>query len=427
MILRDVQQIYRDYESAKSIYAAYGVNTDQAIETFLSIPISLHNWQGDDVRGFENLGAVASENVVTGNYPGRARNGVELRADMDTAFSLSPVRPRVNLHSIYAEPGTTDRRDVTVEDFQGWIDWAREKGYSMDFNVSFFAHPKIKDGFSLASPDKETRKYWIDAAIGGRRIANEIGKALGEPCINNIWIPDGLKDVPANRFRYRNYLEESLNYIFEETFDRNHMRDVLEGKLFGIGTEAFTVGSHEFYLSYAVKHHKGVCMDTGHYHPTESVVDKISAVCHSVDTLMLHISRGLRWDSDHVLIQNDELSGLMQQIVRGKLYDCDKVFLGLDYFDASINRVAAFVIGLRAAGKALLDALLEPYALLDEAEQNGDFTTRLALLEEFKNLPSCAVWDYLCAKTGKPVGREWLDVLKRYETNVMLQRKYTLA
>ena len=419
---RNPEQILRAYEDAKKVYAAYGVDTDAAIEILKTIPITLHNWQGDDVVGFEKHEGVHSENLVTGNYPGRARNGDEMRMDIDTAFSFSPTKPRVNLHSMYGEPGTTERNLQTTEDFRGWIDWAKSRGYALDFNVSFFTHPRMLDGCSLASPDKATREYWIKAGKSGRAIANDIGRELGEVCINNIWVPDGTKDIPADRFAYRQRLADSLDEILSVSYDKANVRDVLEGKLFGIGTECFTVGSHEFYIAYAATHGIGVCMDTGHYHPTESIVDKISSVYPYIDTLLLHISRGVRWDSDHVLLQGDDLSAIMQQVVRGHLYDSGKVFMGLDYFDATVNRVAAWAIGLRAAGKALLDALIEPYPLLQKAEIDGDLTARLALLDEFRNLPSNAVWDYLCYTRGVPVGTEWIDQLKAYEANVQSKR-----
>lgn len=422
MFKSDKEQIQKSYEAAKKVYAAYGVDTDKAIEIFNQIPIALHNWQGDDVTGFEKNGDVVSQNLVTGNYPGRARNGKELRTDIETAFSFSPVKPRVNIHSMYGEPGTTPRNKLTVEDFRLWIDWAKKNKYAIDFNVSFFTHPMMNNGFSLACHDKKTRDFWIEAGKGGRQIANDIGKELGETCINDIWIPDGLKDLPANRYAYRQYLTDSLDQMLETKYDRKNMRDVLEGKLFAIGVETFTVGSHEFYLGYAAKKGTGVCMDTGHYHPTESIVDKISSVYNFIDTLLLHISRGVRWDSDHVLLQGDDLSGIMQEVVRGELYKGDKLFMGLDYFDASINRVAAWTIGLRAAGKALLSALLEPFALLNKAEADGDFTLRLALTDEFKNLPANAVWDYICLKNNKPIGTEWIEQMKKYEAEVMLKR-----
>lgn len=422
MFKSDKEQILKSYQAAKKLYAAYGVDTDKAIEIFNQIPIALNNWQGDDVTGFEKNGDVVSQNTVTGNYPGKARNGKELRMDIDTAFSFSPCKPRVNIHSMYGEPGTTPRNKLTTEDFRFWIDWAKKNNYAIDFNVSFFTHPMMNNGFSLASLDKKTRDFWIEAAKGGRQISNDIGNELGQTCINNIWIPDGLKDIPANRSTYRHYLEDSLNQILETKYERKNMRDVCEGKLFAIGVEAFTVGSHEFYLGYAAKKGIGVCMDTGHYHPTESIVDKISSVYNFIDTLLLHISRGIRWDSDHVLLQGDDLLGIMQEVVRGELYKGDKLFMGLDYFDGSINRVAAWTIGLRAAGKALLTALVEPFALLNKAERDGDFTLRLALTDEFKNLPINAVWDYVCLMNNKPVGTEWIEQMKKYEAEIMIKR-----
>ena len=414
MFVSNQNRILNNYDSARKIYADFGIDTDKVMEEFLTIPISLHCWQGDDVKGFEEVGDVASQNLVTGNYKGAARNATELRRDIDTAFSMSPCKHRVNLHSIYAEcKNPTPRNEVTVENFQNWIDWAKTNAYGLDFNASFFTHPMMVDGFSLASRKKEVRDYWVKAGIGAREISNEIGKQLGTTCVNNIWVPDGLKDIPANRLKYREYLKDSLDQIFEPAFDKKNVIDVLEGKLFGIGTECFTVGSHEFYLAYAAKNGVGVCMDTGHYHPTETVVDKISSMALLVDDLLLHISRGIRWDSDHVLIQGDDLTNLMLEMKRGGFFN--KIGMGLDYFDASINRVAAWVIGLRAAGKAILTALLEPSHLLETAEENGDFTSRLALMEEFKNLPINAVWDMLCLKTGTPLNTEWIEQLKKYE------------
>ena len=417
----DREVIVKSYETAQKIYAGFGVNTGQAMELFSNIPVSLHNWQGDDVKGFENLGNVESQNVVTGNYPGAARNGEDMRADIEKAFSLSPCKHRVNLHSMYAEPKTpTPRNEVSPEDFRKWIDWAKAKDLGLDFNASFFTHPMMVDGFSLASRRKDVRDYWIKAGKGARAISDAMGRELGTPCVNNIWVPDGMKDTPANRLIYRENLKDSLDRIFEANYSRENMYDVLEGKLFGIGVESFTVGSHEFYLAYAAKNGVGVCMDTGHYHPTESVVDKLSSVALLVDDVLLHISRGIRWDSDHVLIQGDELTALMQELKRGCFFG--KIAIGLDYFDATINRVAAWVIGLRAAGKAMLTALLEPTHLIEAAEASGDYTSRLALLEEFKNLPVNAVWDMLCVKNGVPVSSEWLDDLKSYENTVQNKR-----
>lgn len=417
----DRNEIVKAYDHAKKVYASFGVDTEKVMEEFEKHPISLHCWQGDDVKGFEDQGDVVSQNLVTGNYKGAARNGTELRQDIDKAFSMSPCKHRVNLHSMYAEsPVKTERNALKFADFEKWAVWAKENGYGVDFNASFFTHPMMKNGFSLASPEKEVRDYWIKAGIGAREISNEFGKYLGTPCINNIWIPDGLKDIPANRFKYREWLTDSLDQILNVKYDAKNMKDVLEGKLFGIGTESFVVGSHEFYLGYAAKHGCGVCMDTGHYHPTETVVDKLSAITMSLDYALLHISRGIRWDSDHVLIQGDDLSNLMFEMKRGNLFD--KVGMGLDYFDASINRVAAWTIGLRAFGKALLGALLEPSQMLFDAEAQEDFTTRLALIDEFKNLPINAVWDMLCLKQNIPVSTEWIDELKNYENTVQSKR-----
>jgi L-rhamnose isomerase len=422
MYKKDPDQIRKNYEAAKSVYAAFGVDTEQAIAEFLTIPVSLHCWQGDDVKGFENVGDVASQNVVTGNYPGAARNGSELRGDIEEALSMSPCKHRVNLHSIYAEPKKpTPRNELTAEDFRKWIDWAKTNKYALDFNASFFTHPMMVDGFSLASRRKDVRDYWIKAGIGSREISRDIGRELGECCVNNIWIPDGLKDIPANRRVYRENLIDSLDRIFELKTDRKYEIDVLEGKLFGIALESFTVGSHEFYLAYAAKKGVGVCLDTGHYHPTETVVDKLTSIGLLVDDVLLHISRGIRWDSDHVLIQGDDLLNLMLEMKRSRLFG--KIGMGLDFFDASINRVAAWVIGLRSAGKSILTALLEPSDLLEAAEAKGDFTSRLALMEEFKNLPINAVWEQVCLQTGVPINTEWIAQLKDYEEKVQSKRK----
>lgn len=421
MFVTDEDSVVKSYDLAKAAYAAFGVDTEKAMKCFREIPVSLHCWQGDDVHGFENQGDVASQNLVTGNYPGAARSGDELRSDIEKAFSMSPCMHRVNLHSMYAEPAVKkERNELTAEDFAGWIAWAKQNDYGLDFNASFFTHPMMVGGFSLASRDKSVRDYWIKAGKGAREISDFIGRALGTPCVNDIWVPDGLKDIPANRMLYRELLKDSLDQIFEKKYDKQNVIDVLEGKLFGIGTECFTVGSHEFYLAYAAKNNVGVCMDTGHYHPTETVIDKLSSVALLVDDILLHISRGVHWDSDHVLIQGDDLTGLMLEMKRGGLFGTVK--MGLDYFDASINRVAAWVIGLRAAGKAMLTALLEPTQLLEDAEMKGDYTSRLALMEEFKNLPVNAVWDMLCLNAGVPVGAAWLPELKKYEAQVQDKR-----
>lgn len=415
------EKIENAYSIAKERFSAFGVDTEKAIKKFSEIPISLHNWQGDDVKGFENLGDVASQNLVTGNYKGAARNADEMRMDIDKAFSMSPCKPKVNLHSMYAEPKSKkDRNEYTAEDFENWINWAKEKGYGLDFNASYFTHPMMDNGFSLASRNKKVRDYWIEAGKKSRDISLAMAEATGVPCYNNLWIPDGLKDVPANRNLYRQYLKDSLDQIYEKEIDKSKVIDTMEGKLFAIGVESFTVGSHEFYLAYAAKNNLSVTMDTGHYHPTEMVYDKITSATQILDHVLLHISRGIRWDSDHVLIQSDELTSLMTEVKRANLFD--KVGLGLDYFDASINRVAAWTIGLRAAGKALLTALLEPSDLLEKAEASGDFTTRLALTDEIRNLPVNAVWDMMCARKNVAVGDEWIDELKKYESDVQDKR-----
>jgi len=415
------KRINQNYQAAQSIYAEFGIDTEAAIAAFRQIPISLHCWQGDDVRGFEDVGGAASQNVVTGQYPGAARNGDELRRDIEQAFACSPCKHRVNLHSMYAEPvRPTPRNELTADDFSGWLAWAKGRGYGLDFNASFFTHPMMIDGFSLASRRRDVRDYWIKAGKSARAISAAFGRELGTPCVNNIWIPDGLKDIPANRRLYRENLLDSLDQIFAETYDHQDVIDVLEGKLFGIGLESFTVGSHEFYLAYAARHGIGVCLDTGHYHPTESVVDKLSAIALQIDDVLLHVSRGIRWDSDHVLIQGDDLSNLMLELKRGNFLG--QVHIGLDYFDASINRVAAWIIGLRSAGKALLSALLEPSHLVEEAEAAGAFTSRLILMEEFKNLPAQAVWDQLCLQQDAGVSTDWLQSLKRYEADVQSRR-----
>ena len=416
------EQILKSYELAKEVYKEYGVDTDKAIEKFNKVKVSLHCWQGDDVKGLEGQGDVASQNLVTGNYPGAARTGDELRSDIDKACSLSPLKHKVNLHSMYAEK-KNPRNDLTVKDFSNWIEWAKQKGYGLDFNASFFTHKMMNNGFSLACLDKATRDFWVEAGIDSREISLAMGKEIGEKCYNNIWIPDGLKDLPANRFRYRELLTDSLNRIFEKKYTAEEKKltaDVLEGKLFGIGTESFVVGSHEFYMGYAIKNGVGVCMDTGHYHPTETIIDKLSAVTPFVDDVLLHVSRGVRWDSDHVLLQGDDLYGIMQEMARGNLYG--KVGIGLDYFDASINRVAAWSIGLRAASKAILYSMLEPFAMIDKAELSGDFTSRLALIDEFKNLPFNAVWDYMLMNKNIAIGKDALAEVKSYEKNVLSKR-----
>lgn len=422
MIKKDRDIIQKRFDMAKKEFSAFGVDVDAAIDKFKTIPISIHNWLDDDVVGFEDVAGLHNENVVTGNYPGRARNGDDMRQDLEMAIGCCPAMPKLNLHTLYAEPTTKKgRNELETEDFRKWIDWAKAHHCGIDMNVSYFTHPNMENGFSLSSPNRKIRDFWVECGKGSRKISADIGKELGVVCVNNLWIPDGMKDVPVDRFGFRESLLESLDRIYEDKYDKTYTRDVLEGKVFGIGIEAFTVGSHDFYLGYAASRGIGVCFDTGHYLPTETIIDKLSSVHPFVDCIQLHLSRGIRWDSDHTLTLSDELIDIMHEMKRGSLYD-KNVFIGLDFFDATINRVAEWIIGMRSAGKALLIALLEPTALIKKAETDVDYTLRLSLVEEFKNLPYNDVWDYVCASTDSGVGMEWIDTIKQYEADVLLKR-----
>lgn len=413
------KNVIKNYELAKERYAAFGVNVDEALKKFSEVRISLHCWQGDDIRGFEEK-TTKSENVVTGNYPYAARNAAELRADIEKVYSLSPSKHKLNLHSVYAENTHTDRDAYDISAFSGWIDWAKKNKVGLDYNPSFFAHPMMDNGMSLASPKKDVREFWIRHGQSSREIAYGLGKALGETCVCNLWIPDGLKDDPADRLFYRRLLTDSLDKVFEKKYDKKYLVDTLEGKLFGIGTECFVVGSYDYYLAYALKHNVGICLDSGHFHPTENIADKFSALNDFVDDILLHISRGVRWDSDHVVTYGDMLTSIMTEAKRAGMLG--KLHIGLDYFDASVNRIFAWSIGLRNADRALLNALLEPTDLIKKAETDGDFGLRLALSEEAKALPSSAVWDYLCLSRGIPVGEDWINEVKDYEKNVLGKR-----
>jgi len=404
------------YEQARESYAALGVDTEKALEVLGRTPISVHCWQGDDVGGFESTSAgdPGGGLAVTGNYPGRARTPGELRADLEKVFSLVPGKHRLNLHAFYLETGgkKVDRDQIETSHFQGWIDWAKSLGIGMDFNPTCFAHPKAADGFTLAHRDKGIRDFWIEHAKRCRKIGADIGRALGSTCVTNVWIPDGYKDLPLDRVAPRKRLMESLDAIFAEKLPEKDEIDAVECKLFGIGSESYTAGSHEFYLAYAVSRQKAVCLDAGHFHPTETLADKISSVLLFVPRLLLHVSRGVRWDSDHVVILDDPTRAVMEELVRGDFLG--RTSIGLDYFDASINRVAAWVIGIRATQKALLLALLEPAKQLREAEESGNHTARLALLEEAKSLPWGAVWDEFCRRHNVPVGAAWLAEAEAY-------------
>jgi L-rhamnose isomerase len=452
--------IARAYESARARYGQWGVDTDRALEILRGIPISLHCWQGDDVGGFENDAGLTGGGIqATGNYPGKARTAAELRADLEQALRLIPGRHRVNLHASYAEkplpsplagegpevrgngakhrsatltPALSrrgrggkaskaiERDELTPEHFSRWIDWARSHGLGLDFNPTFFSHPLAADGFTLAHRDAGIRQFWVRHGIACRKIGAAFGRALGTPCITNVWIPDGYKDTPVDRRAPRELLKQSLDEIFREPLDPQFHLDAVESKLFGLGSESYVVGSHEFYLGYAIENEKLYCLDSGHYHPTEGIADKLSSVLMYLDQILLHVSRGVRWDSDHVVVMSDDLRAIAEEIVRGGFLH--RVHIGLDYFDASINRVAAWVIGARAMLRALLIALLEPTAKLREFEAAGDFTARLATLEEAKALPSGAVWDAYCLGQNVPPGLGWLDDVKHYERTVLAQR-----
>jgi L-rhamnose isomerase len=411
------------YEAARQRYAELGVDTDKAMERLGKTAISLHCWQGDDVGGFESSeGLSGSGLMATGAYPGKARTAGELRADLEKAMSLIPGKHRLNLHSIYAETaGKVQRNELGAEHFTAWIDWAKANDLGMDFNGTFFSHPKAESGFTLASADDGIRTFWVEHGIACRKIGAAMGKELGTPCVTNVWIPDGYKDIPVDRKGPRERLRKSLDEIFAESIDRNCLLDSVESKLFGIGSESYVVGSHEFYLGYAVRNNVLLCLDAGHFHPTEVISDKISSVMTFLDEILLHVSRGVRWDSDHVVILSDELRALACEIVRGDYLQ--RVHIGLDFFDASINRVAAWVIGTRCMLKALLIALLEPTAKLCEFEYNGDFTSRLMLLEELKTLPFGAVWDYYCNKMEVPAGPDWMKEVRDYEVKVINSRQ----
>jgi len=406
------------YEAAKQRYSELGVDADKAMEQLRKTAISIHCWQGDDVGGFESEAGLSGGGIqATGNYPGQARTADQLRADLEKVFSLVPGKHRLNLHAMYAETaGKVDRNELQPEHFKSWIDWAKDQRIGMDFNQTFFSHPKADSGFTLSSYDRDIRKFWIEHGIACRKIGADIGKQLGKVCITNLWIPDGFKDIPIDRKKSREILKESLDEVFAEKLDRNCLLDAVESKLFGIGAESCTIGSHEFYLAYAVRNNILLCLDAGHFHPTEVISDKISSVLCFLDEILLHVSRPVRWDSDHVVILSDELRSIAEEIVRGDYLD--RVHIGLDFFDASINRIAAWVIGVRSMLKALLIAMLEPTAKLREMEVNGDYTGRLAMLEELKTLPFAAVWDYYCLKADVPVGLQWLDEVKDYERKV---------
>lgn len=409
------------YNLAKEKFAVIGVDTDAALEQLEATPISMHCWQGDDVGGFESTGDLTGGIQVTGNYPGKANTIEELQADLSFATSLIPGPKRLNLHAIYGDfsDGVVDRDKIEYKHYEPWVEWCKKQNMGFDFNPTCFSHEKSADGFTLSHLDQSIRDFWIEHCKRARRIAAQVGKALDNPVVTNVWVPDGMKDTPVDRKGYRLRLEDSLDKIFAEDVGPYNI-DTVECKLFGIGSESFVVGSHEFYLAYAVKNQKWLCLDMGHFHPTEQVSDKLSSVQQFVPGTLLHVSRGVRWDSDHVVLCDDTTGAVMEALVQGDLLANTRI--GLDFFDGSINRIAAWVIGTRAAQRSLLKALLQPVKQLQKLEDEGDYTSRLAILEEVKNLPWGLVWEEYCERQGVPTGSDWLAQVKAYEGDVLSKR-----
>ena len=407
---------------AKERFAQLGIDAEAAIKQLDTLPVSIHCWQGDDVAGFENPeGNLTGGIQATGNYPGKARNAQQLRADLELAISMIPGPNRLNLHAIYLESDQpVARNEIEPKHFANWVDWAKKNKLGLDFNPSCFSHPMSADGFTLSSANPEVRQFWIEHCQASRRVSASFGRALGTPSVMNIWVPDGMKDLTVDRLAPRERLMTALDEVISEKFALSEHIDAVESKLFGIGSESYTVGSNEFYLGYAASRGTALCLDAGHFHPTEVISDKISAAMLYVPRLLLHVSRPVRWDSDHVVLLDDETQAIASEIVRHNLFN--RVHIGLDFFDASINRIAAWVIGTRNMKKALLKALLEPTDLLKKLEVEGEYTARLALLEEQKSLPWQAVWDMYCQRHDVPVGGQWLDTVRHYETSVLAKR-----
>lgn len=410
------------WELAKQRFSAVGVDVENALKTMEKLPVSMHCWQGDDVAGFENPeGSLTGGIQATGNYPGKARNAAELRADLEMALTLIPGPKRLNLHAIYLESDTpVARNKIEPRHFSNWVEWAKKHHLGLDFNPSCFSHPLSADGFTLSSANPETRQFWIEHCQASRRISAYFGEQLGTPSVMNIWIPDGMKDTPIDRLAPRQRLASALDEVIAEKLNPAHHIDAVESKLFGIGAESYTVGSNEFYLGYAASRQTALCLDAGHFHPTEVISDKISSAMLYVPRLLLHVSRPVRWDSDHVVLLDDETQAIASEIVRHNLFN--RVHIGLDFFDASINRIAAWVIGTRNMKKALLRALLEPTNHLRNLEESGDYTARLALLEEQKSLPWQAVWEMYCQRNDVPVDASWLKAVREYEEQILSQR-----
>ena len=407
-----------DYTAAQEAFAHWGVDTEAALDRLARIPISVHCWQGDDVVGFEGVTAGSGGGIqATGDYPGRARNPEELRADLEFAYANIPGKHRLNLHASYFDSDETPDRDaLEYKHFESWVDWAKENGLGLDFNPTFFAHPKADDNLTLSHPDRGIRDFWIHHGQICREIAARMGRELGSPCVNNIWVPDGYKDNPVDRMAARGRLEASLDRMLEKRFDKAELLDAVESKLFGLGVEACTVGSHEFYLGYAIRRNTLLCLDMGHFHPTENIADKLSSVALSVDEILLHVSRPMRWDSDHVILLNDDILAMAQELVFGELLE--RTHIGLDFFDATISRTAAWVVGTRNMQKALLRALLQPVEMLQAKEAELNFSDRFILTEELKDLPYGAVWETFCERQSVPSGVGLLNRLNSYQASV---------
>ena len=405
-----------NYEIAKEHFATWDIDTEQALQQLSDISISVHCWQGDDVVGFENQTGLSGGGIqATGNHPGRARNPEELRNDLEFSFSKIPGNHRLNLHAMYMDTNETpDRDEIEYKHFETWVDWAKQININLDFNPTFFAHKKADDNLTLAHPNASIRDFWIEHGKRTREIASKIGAKMGSACINNIWVPNGYKDIPIDRMAARSRLEKSLDAILKKP--KQHLKDAVESKLFGIGVEACTVGSHEFYMGYAIRNKTLLCIDMGHFHPTESTADKLSALALSLDEILLHVSRPMRWDSDHVILMNDEVLSMANELVSADLLN--KTNIGLDFFDATISRTAAWVIGTRNMQKALLQALLKPWKLLRDAENKLDFTKRLTITEELKDLPHGVVWEEFCTRHNMPVGQSLIKDLEGYQNSV---------
>lgn len=410
-----------NFDEVKSTYSKYGVDVEKAISTLDDVVVSVHCWQGDDVGGFDSPEALSGGIQTTGNYPGKARNPEELMADIDKAFSLIPGKKKLNLHASYAifDGAPVDRDKIKPEHFAKWVKFAKERGMGIDFNPTFFSHSMVKDGLTLSSPDESVRKFWVEHGKRCIEISDYFAKETGVPCVMNIWIPDGYKDIPADRLSPRLRFKKSLDEMLETPYDKNMVFLTLESKVFGIGLESYTVGSAEFCLSYATKAGIVPLMDNGHYHPTELVSDKISALLAFNDKIALHITRGVRWDSDHVVLFDDETKEICKEIVRNGALD--RVFIATDYFDASINRISAWVTGVRNVKKALLYALLEPSAYMKELQDKADFTSLMAVGEEIKTLPFGDVWNEYLRRNG--LENSYIADIKEYEEKVLVNRK----